>query len=139
MNLLSLCWSGWFGPIKCFPYIVLASHKLNYKAMLEKKMWLKQKLALLCAWKFQQPLLISRMYMTIKILWLYLILASILLTGRKIPPNKGGCCLFRKSQLDSRTFGMAGPTGLWTHYHLGGDLNRLTSTKKRVPVGFILP
>ena len=43
-----------------------------------------------------------------------------LLTGEKIPHNKGGHCPFRKSQLDSRTFGMAGPTGLWTRYHLGG-------------------
>jgi hypothetical protein len=36
MNLLSLCWSVWFGPILCFPSIVLGSHKLNYKAMLKK-------------------------------------------------------------------------------------------------------
>jgi hypothetical protein len=54
-----------------------------------------------------------------------------MLTGEKIPRNKGGHCPFRKSQLDSRTFGMAGPTGLWTRYHLGGDLNRLSSTKKK--------
>ena len=41
------------------------------------------------------------------------------LTGVKIPRNKGGHCPFCKSQLDSQMFGMAGPTGLWTHYHLG--------------------
>ena len=51
--------------------------------------------------------------------------------GVKIPHNKGGHCPFRKSQLDSRTFGMAGPMGLWTRYHLGNDLNRLSSTKKK--------
>ena len=54
-----------------------------------------------------------------------------LLTGEKIPHNKGGHCPFRKSQLDSQTFGMAGPTGLWTRYHLGGDLKWLSSTKKK--------
>ena len=51
--------------------------------------------------------------------------------GGKIPRNKEGHCPFRKSQLDSRTFGMAGPMGLWTRYHLGGDLNQLSSTKKK--------
>ena len=51
---------------------------------------------------------------------------TFVLTGVKIRCNKGGHCPFRKSQLDSRTFGMAGPTGLWTPYHLGGDLNRLS-------------
>ena len=80
---------------------------------------------------FQQTLLISKMYLTIKSLWLALLLAPILLMGVKIPRNKGGHCPFRKSQLDSRMFGMAGPTGLWTHYHLGDDLNRLRSTKKK--------
>ena len=40
-----------------------------------------------------------------------------LLIGVKIPRNKGRHCLFRKSQLDSRTFGMAGSMGLWTRYH----------------------
>ena len=39
------------------------------------------------------------------------------LTRVKIPRNKGGHCPFRKSQLDSRMFGMVGPTGLWTRYH----------------------
>ena len=34
-----------------------------------------------------------------------------------VPRNKGDHCPFRKSQLDSRTFGVAGQTGLWTHYH----------------------
>ena len=89
---------------------------------------------------FQQPLLISRMYVTIKSLEVQaLLLAPILLTGEKIPRNKGGHCPFRKSQLDSRTFGMAGPTGLWTRYHLGGDLNRLSSTKeKEYQLGFLL-
>ena len=53
-----------------------------------------------------------------------------LLMGVKIPRNKGGHCPFHKSQLDSQTFGMVGPTGLWTHYHLGVDLNWLISTKK---------
>ena len=76
--------------------------------------------------------------MTIKIIWLALLLAPILLTGVKIPRNKGGHYPFHKSQLDSQTFGMAGLMRLWTHYHLGGDLNQLNSTKKRVPVGFIL-
>ena len=38
--------------------------------------------------------------------------------GVKIPRNKGRHCPFRKSQLDSQTFGMADSTGLWTHYHL---------------------
>jgi len=56
---------------------------------------------------------------------------KVVLTGEKIPRNKGGHCPFRKSQLDSRTFGMVGLTGLWTRYHLGGDLNRLSSTKKK--------
>ena len=70
--------------------------------------------------------------MTIKSFWLALLLAPILLTGVKIPHNKGGHCPFRKSQLDSRTFGMAGLTGLWTRYHLGGDLNQLSSTKKKI-------
>ena len=51
--------------------------------------------------------------------------------GVKIPHNKGGHYPLLKSQLDSRTFGMAGPTGLWTRYHLGGDLNQLSSTKKK--------
>ena len=60
-----------------------------------------------------------------------LLLVPILLTGVKIPRNKGGHYPFRKSQLDSWTFGMAGPIGLWTRYHLGGDLNRLSSTKKK--------
>jgi hypothetical protein len=36
--------------------------------------------------------------------------------GGKIPRNKGRHCPFRKSQLDSRTFGVAGSTGLWTRY-----------------------
>ena len=58
-------------------------------------------------------------------------LLNLVLTGVKIPRNKGGHCLFHKSQLDSQTFGMAGPMGLWTHYHLGGDLNQLRSTKKK--------
>ena len=40
------------------------------------------------------------------------------LTGVKITCNKGRHCPFRKSQLDSRTFGMAGSTGLWTYYCL---------------------
>ena len=43
---------------------------------------------------------------------------ELLLTGVKIPRNKGGHYPFRKSQLDSRMFDMEGPTGLWTHYHL---------------------
>jgi hypothetical protein len=55
----------------------------------------------------------------------------VMLTGEKIPRNKGGHIPFCKSQLDSRTFGMVGPTGLWTRFHLGGDLNRLSSTKKK--------
>jgi len=54
-----------------------------------------------------------------------------MLTRVKITHNKGGHFPFRKSQLDSRTFGMAGPTGLWTRYHLGDDLNWLSSTKKK--------
>ena len=54
-----------------------------------------------------------------------------LLTGVKIPHNKGVHFPFCKSQLDSQTFGMAGPTRLWTRYHLGGDLNRLSSNKKK--------
>jgi hypothetical protein len=64
-----------------------------------------------------------KMDMTIKSFWLALLLVPILLTGVKIPHKKGGHYPFHKSQLDSRTFGMAGPTGLWTRYHLGGDLN----------------
>ena len=39
------------------------------------------------------------------------------LTGVKIPPNKGRHCPFRKSQLDLRTFGVASSMGLWTRYH----------------------
>jgi hypothetical protein len=38
------------------------------------------------------------------------------LIGVKIPCNKGGHYPFCKSQLDSRTFGVAGPIVLWTHY-----------------------
>ena len=71
------------------------------------------------------------MDITIKRFWLALLLPPILLMSEKIPHNKGGHFPFYKSQLDSRTFGMAGPTGLWTYYHLGGDLNRLSSTKKK--------
>ena len=41
-----------------------------------------------------------------------------LLTGVKIPHNKGRHYPFRKSQLDSQMFGMAGLTGLWTRYRL---------------------
>lgn len=41
-----------------------------------------------------------------------------MLMGVKIPWNKGGHFSFRKSQLESWTFGMAGQTKLWTHYHL---------------------
>ena len=43
-----------------------------------------------------------------------------LLMGGIIPHNKGGHFLFHKSQLDSRTFGVAGPMELWPYYHLGG-------------------
>jgi hypothetical protein len=43
---------------------------------------------------------------------------TLVLTGVKIPHNKGRHCPFRKSQLDSRTFGMEGSMGLWTCYHL---------------------
>ena len=46
-----------------------------------------------------------------------LLLAPILLMGEKIPHNKGRHFPFHMSQLDSRTFGVAGPTGLWTRYH----------------------
>ena len=42
---------------------------------------------------------------------------DLLLMGVKIPRNKGRHCPFRKSQLDSQTFGVAGSTGLWTHYY----------------------
>ena len=52
--------------------------------------------------------------------------------GGKTPSQqKGSLPIFCKSQLDSQTFGMAGLTGLWTRYHLGGDLNWLISTKKK--------
>ena len=44
--------------------------------------------------------------------------SSFLLTGVKIPRNKGGHFPLLKSKLDSRTFGMAGLTGLLTRYHL---------------------
>ena len=44
------------------------------------------------------------------------------LTGETIPRNKGGHCLFHKSQLNSQTFGVAGPTGLWPRYHSKGGL-----------------
>ena len=78
---------------------------------------------------FQQPILISKMYVTIKSLWLALLLEPILLTGVKIPCNKGGHFPFRKSQLDSQMFGMEGPMGLWPRYHPKIYLNRLSSTK----------
>ena len=52
-----------------------------------------------------------------------------LLTGGEIPRNKGDHFPFRKSQLDSRMFGMVGPTRLWPCYHPKEDLNRLSSTK----------
>ena len=67
--------------------------------------------------------------MTIKIFWLALLLAPILLMGEKIPHKKGGHFPFRKSQLDSQTFGMVGPTGLWPRYHPKRDFNQLISTK----------
>ena len=60
------------------------------------------------------------MDMAIKRYWLALLLAPILLMGVKIPRNKGRHCLFRKSQLDSQTFGVAGPTKLWPCYHSSG-------------------
>ena len=41
----------------------------------------------------------------------------LLLTGVKVPCNKGRHCPFHKSQLDSLTFGVAGSTGLWTRYY----------------------
>ena len=69
--------------------------------------------------------------MMIKRLQLALLLVLILLMCGKFPRNKGDHYPFHKSQLDTRTFGVAGPMGLWTHYHLGGDLNRLSSTKKK--------
>ena len=56
---------------------------------------------------------------------------SILLTGEKIPRNKGGHFPFRKSQLDSRMFGTAGPMGLWTRYHLGGDLKSIKLNQEK--------
>ena len=43
-----------------------------------------------------------------------------LLMGEKIPRNKGGYCLFHKSQLDSWTFDVVGPMGLWPRYHSRG-------------------
>ena len=45
---------------------------------------------------------------------------TVVLMGEKIPCNKGGHCSFCKSQLDSQTFGVAGPIGLWPHYHSRG-------------------
>ena len=45
-----------------------------------------------------------------------------LLTGGKIPHNKGGHFPFRKFQLDSRTFGMEILIRLWPHYHSKGAL-----------------
>ena len=48
---------------------------------------------------------------------LALLLVPILLMGIKIPRNKGRHCQFRKSQLDSRMFGVARSSGLWTRYH----------------------
>ena len=118
VEYLSSCWNVWFGPIECFLSILLAGHKLNYKTMLEKKCeWNKNKHYFVHE-NFQQPLLISIMHMKIKSLWLALLLEPILLTGVKIPHNKGRHCPFRKSQLDPRMFGMAGSTGLWTHDHI---------------------
>ena len=64
-----------------------------------------------------QPLKFVGMDMTILTIRLALFLVRILLIGVKIPCNKGRHCLFRKSQLDSQTFGMVGLMGLWTHYH----------------------
>ena len=51
------------------------------------------------------------------------------LVGGEIPHNKADHYPFRKSQLDSRTFGMAVSTGLWPRYRPKRDLNRLSSTK----------
>ena len=42
---------------------------------------------------------------------------SFLLMGENVPHKKGGHFPFCKSQLYSRTFGVAGLMGLWTHYH----------------------
>ena len=41
---------------------------------------------------------------------------KVLMRG-KLPHNKGGHCPFRKSLLDSQTFVVAGPIGLWPRYH----------------------
>ena len=57
------------------------------------------------------------MDMTVITIRLALLLAPILLMGEKIPRNKGGHFPFCKSQLDSQTFGMAGPMRLWPRYH----------------------
>lgn len=43
-----------------------------------------------------------------------------MLMGGGIPRNKADHFLFCKTQLDSRTFGAAGPMGLWTRYHSTG-------------------
>ena len=57
----------------------------------------------------------------------------VLLTRERVRHNKGGHCPFRKSQLDSRTFGMVGLMGLWPHYHLGGLVwCALNLTNKRI-------
>jgi len=42
---------------------------------------------------------------------------SVLLMGGKFRCNKGGHYPFCKSQLESRTFGVAGLMRLWPHYH----------------------
>ena len=61
--------------------------------------------------------------------------------GRKNPSQQRGSLPVPQVPIRLTTiwYGMAGLTGLWTRYHLGGDLNRLSSTKKKeVPAGFIL-
>ena len=45
-------------------------------------------------------------------------LVCYMLTGVKIPRNKGVHCPFRKSHLDSQTFGMEGLVGLWPQLDL---------------------
>ena len=80
-----LVWAYWMFSQYCACWL-----QTELQSNVRKKMWLKQKLALLYAWKSQQPLLISRMYVTIKSLWLALLLEPILLTGGKNPSQQRG-------------------------------------------------
>ena len=69
--------------------------------------------------------------MTIKSLWLALLLAPILLTGVKIPRNKGGPLFVPQVPIRLTNIWYGIPDGVMDLLPSRGDLNRLSSTKKK--------